>query len=173
VVSLTQSIDSSHTLASTIADFGLLPDEGCLFVTWADRDLTQPILGAVIVAPGAGLPKHKRQLAEAHPTVRCTIRADRTPAPEPPAFHRATVKWAIQNADRIAIWSAPFPDLAEEFLQSGIAATSAGARFRLTIECNQENAAEWIAFVERLRRKATPVRVFGPVGAVAVAGFAS
>jgi len=37
-----------------------------------------------------------------------------------------------------------------------------GARFLTTIETSEGRAAEWAAFLKRWKRKATPVRVFGP-----------
>ena len=168
MISLTHSIDSNYTpspFALTAAAAGLIPESGASFTTMSGGART---VGQVFLAPGGGLSKCQRQLAQQHSYCTVSTRADRHPAPAPAKFHRATLNWAIQNADRIVIWSAPFPDLYDDVMESGIAAANAGTRFQTTIEANSENVEAWRALVERLRRPATMVEVFGP--AIAVVG---
>ena len=148
---------SDYALAAAAA--GLIPESGASFATLSGEART---IGQVFLAPGGGLSKCQRQLAQHHSCCTVAIRADRTPAPAPAAFHRATLRWAIQNADRVMIWSAAFPNLADDVAEYGIAAVNGGARFLTTIECSSENVEDWNALVERLRRPATVVEVFGP-----------
>src|ERR1700733_13954309 len=86
------------------------PQSGAQFRTICGAAQT---LAMVLLAPGAGLNRAHRRMAEAHPLVRCSVRGD----PEgnglaalPEHFHQVTLRWMIDSADRIAVWSAPYPE---------------------------------------------------------------
>ena len=137
-----------------------IPQTGAAIYTMAGPAKT---LAAILIAPGAGLSRRHRRLAEAHPLVSCSIRGDSETgrsAPAPDDFHQITLRWAIFGANRISIWSAPFPQCADDHARWGIGAANDGARFVTTIETTEERAAEWSALVDRWKRKTAIVRVF-------------
>jgi hypothetical protein len=136
-----------------------IPQSGCSFATIAGEANT---VAQVILAPGDGLGKYHRRLAEAHPVVMCAVRGDLEPPAAPDAFHRTTLRWALYSADYIAIWSAPFPEFYDDVGRAGMQAVDDGRWFLVTIETTAERAPEWAAFVQRWKRKTTPVRVYGP-----------
>src|SRR5271156_2552716 len=120
-------------------------------------------LAAVLLAPGAGLNRYHRRMAEAHPLVQCSVRGDPEGiglAPLPEHFDQTTLRWTIDNADHIAIWSAPYPQRCDDVWRWGIGVVNAGARFVTTIETNEDRAPEWADLVERWKRKACPVELF-------------
>ena len=135
----------------------LLPESGAEFYTFAGE---ANILATVILAPGGGLSKRHRKLAMAHPLVSFNVRGDWQRAPSPADFDPITLRWGISNASDIAVWSAPFPQFADDFAEWRDAA--AGARFVMTIETTIERAAEWADLVRRWKRRAASVRFFGP-----------
>jgi hypothetical protein len=140
----------------------LIPHWGAEFYTICGEAKT---LAKVLLAPGDGLSRHHRRLAEAHPLVKCSVRADWEawrPAPPPDAFHRVTLRWAIENASHIVIWSAPFPEYAEEVGNWHDKAIQEDARFVVTIETTPGRANEWISLVQRWKRRSAAFRVFGP-----------
>lgn len=120
-------------------------------------------LAQVLLAPGSGLSRAHRQMAEAHPLVRCLVRGD----PEgdglaalPEHFHKSTLRWMIHRADNIAVWSAPFPKRAEDVWRWDAESLGAGMRFLTTIETNEDRAPEWVALIDRWKRKVCSVEVF-------------
>jgi hypothetical protein len=139
-----------------------LPQSGAQFLTIVGEAKT---LAEVLLAPGDGLSRYHRQMAEAHPLVQCSVRGDPDGiglAPFPEHFDQTTLRWTIDNADHIAIWSAPYPQRCDDLRRWFICAVNAGARFITTIETNEDRASEWVDLVERWKRKTTSVRVFGP-----------
>jgi hypothetical protein len=124
-MSLAQETGSNYSplpFAIAAAAAGLIPESGASFATLSGEAGT---VGQVLLAPGGGgLTKSQRQLAQTHLYCTVSIRADRYPAPTPGGFHRATLRWAIENSDRIVIWSAPFPDLYDDVMESGMPASS-------------------------------------------------
>lgn len=137
-----------------------IPQFGAEFYTLAGEAKT---LAIVLLAPGDGLSRNHHRLAEAHPLVMCSILGDPEggAAPLPEQFHQVTLRWALCNADKIAIWSAPFPQRGDDVARWGIDVANAGAHFVTTIQTSEERAAEWVALIERWKRKATPVQIFG------------
>jgi hypothetical protein len=119
-------------------------------------------VAAVLLAPGGGLTKRHRRLAEAHDVVSCSIRADLENSPSPDAFDRITLRWAIYSADLIALWSAPFPQRADRLRRDYFQAVETGARFLTIIETNERCEPAWTAFIQRWKRKATPARTYAP-----------
>ena len=120
-------------------------------------------LALVLLAPGSGLNRAQRRLANAHPLVRCSVRGD----PEgsglaalPEHFHQTTLRWMIDSADRIAVWSAPCPERADDVRQWDADSINAGERFLTTIETNEDRATEWVAFINRWKRKVCSVELF-------------
>lgn len=121
------------------------------------------MLAVVLLAPGGGLSRAQRRMAEALPRVECTLRgypdgAESAPLPE--HFHETTLRWTILSADKIAIWSAPHPQLIDDVALWNISAVNAGSRFITTIATTEERAPEWAALIERWKRKSTPVELF-------------
>lgn len=137
-----------------------IPQSGAEFYTLAGEAKT---VAQIFLAPGAGLSRYHRELAEAHPFVSCSLRGDpegARPAPSPEEFHQATLRWAIRGADRIAVWSATYPQCADDFGRWGVGAANAGARFITTIETTEDRAPEWVALVARWKRKSCAVEMF-------------
>ena len=142
-----------------------IPQSGAEFYTLAGEAKT---VAQIFLAPGGGLSRYHRQLAEAHPFVSCNLRGDsdvRWPAPSPEDFHQATLRWAIRGADYIAIWSATYPQCADDVGRWGVGAADEGAHFVTTIETNEDRAPEWAALIERWKRKDRPVALFSSVKA--------
>jgi hypothetical protein len=90
------------------------PESGAQFRTIATDE---KMIAAVFLAPGDGLGNAHRRMAEAHPIVQWSVRGD----PEgvglaalPDQFHKTTLRWMIDRADKIAIWSAAYPRCADE-----------------------------------------------------------
>jgi hypothetical protein len=135
-----------------------IPQSGPAFYTFAG----EKSVATILLAPGEGLSKKWRRFAEKHEIISCAVRADFESAPPPEAFHQITLRWAIYSADCITIWSAPFPQFARDFRQDGFQAVENGARFLTTIETNELRAPEWAASIQRWKRKATHVRIYGP-----------
>lgn len=122
-------------------------------------------LAKVFLAPGSGLSKDQRRLVGAHPLALCTVRGDPgtgVSAPRPGDFHRVTLRWLIDRADHIAIWSAPHPQLVDEYASWSIRTVDGGARFVTTIETTPDRATEWHDLIWRWKRRAAVVRFFGP-----------
>ena len=136
------------------------PQSGAQFRTIVGEAKT---LAVVFLAPGDGLNRAHRRMADAHPLVQCSVRGDPDGiglAALPEHFHETTLRWMIHNADYIAIWSAPYPQRCDDVQRWGIGAANADAHFVTTIETNEDRAPEWAALVERWKRKATPVKMF-------------
>jgi len=97
--------------------------------------------------------------------VMCTVRGDPgsifLPAPSPGQFDEATLRWAIRSADEIAIWSAPFPELADEYAQWSVEAADRGARCITTIETTPDRASEWRHVADAWKPRKTRIRLFG------------
>jgi hypothetical protein len=118
-------------------------------------------LAVVFLAPGEGLSRAHRRMAEAHPLVQCSVRGDPDGnglAALPEHFHEPTLRWMIRGSDQIAIWSAPYPQRYDDVARWGVA--NANAHFVVTIETNEERAPEWIALVEHWKKKSCAVEVF-------------
>jgi hypothetical protein len=139
----------------------LIPQSGAELFTISGEART---LASVLLAPGDGLSDHHRRLAEAHPVVEYSVRADygtSRPSPSPDAFHHGTLQWAIGGATHIVIWSAPYPQHADEVAMWGMRAVEDGARFVTTVETTPERSHEWMELVQRWKRPSAIVRVFG------------
>lgn len=136
------------------------PQSGAQFRTIVGEAKT---LAVVFLAPGAGLNRAHRRMAEAHPLVQCSVRGDPDGiglAALPEHFHEITLRWIIHQADQIAIWSAPYPQHCDDVARWGIDAANAGARFITTIETNEDRAPECVALVARWKRKSCAVEMF-------------
>jgi hypothetical protein len=119
-------------------------------------------VASILLAPGDGLNRRRRRFAESHEFIGCTVRADLGRPISPDAFHQTTLRWALYSADLIEVWSAPFPQLADDLCRASLAAVDAGSRFLTTIETTERDAPAWLRYVERWKRKGTPVRAYGP-----------
>ncbi len=142
----------------------ILPAAGARVVSFVGDRKT---VGQVFLAPGSGLSEHDcEQVIAAHAVVNCSIRAEAPhPWQEPPQpvdFHSGTLRWMFKTADYICIWSAPFPQYADEVATTGIKAIEDGAEFMVTIETTPERAAEWAELLRRWKRKKAKVAFFGP-----------
>jgi hypothetical protein len=136
------------------------PQSGAQFRTIVGEAKT---LAVVFLAPGGGLSRYHRRLAEAHPLVQCSVRGDPDGiglAALPEHFHEITLRWMIRQADNIVIWSAPYPQCADDVGRWGVGAANEGAHFVTTIETNEDRAPEWAALVARWKRKSCPVKMF-------------
>jgi hypothetical protein len=143
----------------------LVPESGASFSTISGEART---IAQVFLAPGDGLSRRHRNLALAHPLVSFHVRGDWQRAPSPAAFHPITLRWGLYNSDNIAVWSAPFPQFADDVGEWGIAAANAGSRFTTIIETTIEQAAAWATVVRRWRRRSAALRFFGPESVEAV-----
>jgi hypothetical protein len=140
----------------------LVPEEGARLYTITGPAKT---FAKILLAPGEGLDRGMRRRAEAHPLVTCDVRGDRgisLPAPSPEEFHGVTLRWALRKAEYIAVWSAPFPQLADEYAREALAVANAGARFMTLIETTPDRAAEWLAVVKQWKRRSSRTALFGP-----------
>jgi hypothetical protein len=143
-----------------------IPQFGAEFYTLVGEAKT---VAQIFLASGGGLNRHHRRLAAAHPFVLCNVRGDSEtglPARLPAAFNQTTLRWAVYSADRIAIWCAPFPQRADDVGRWGVEEANAGARFITTIETAKGRAPEWVAFVERWKRKTCRVKAFSTMESV-------
>lgn len=98
-------------------------------------------------------------MAEAHPVVQCSVHGDREGdglAALPEHFHKSTLQWMIDRADKIAIWSAPCPQRSEDVA----AWWGIRVHFGTLIETNEDRAAEWVAFIDRRKHKTCSVELF-------------
>ena len=106
----------------------------------------------------AGLTTHRR-MAEAHPFVQCSVRGDLggvAGAALPEHFHKTTLRWMLDRADKMAIWSAPYPQRADDVREWW----KIRVHFGTLIETNEDRAREWLAFVNRWKRKTCSVEMF-------------
>ena len=163
--SLHNSASSSTFNARHALYAALLPESGAFFATIAGEAKT---IAQVLLAPGDGLSSYHRDLALEHSLVSFSVRGDWERAPAPADFHRATLRWAINNATDIAVWSAPFPQFKDDVVLWGETAVNNGARFLLKIETTAQRAAEWAALVRRWKKPAASIRFFGPESAETV-----
>jgi hypothetical protein len=136
-----------------------IPQSGARLYSLAGNAKT---VASVLLAPGNGLNKQSRRLAEAHEFVGCTVCADLGRPISPEDFHKTTLCWAIYRADFIALWPAYFPQRADELRRDFFQAVEAGARFVTIIETDERCASAWAAFVQHWKQKATLVRFYGP-----------
>ena len=72
-------------------------------------------------------------------------------------FDGPTVKWAIEHADFLAIWSTE--NISGE-INTAAKAISDGAKFVTTIATTPSRASEWIALARRLKRPSAKLAVF-------------
>jgi hypothetical protein len=145
------------------------PQSGAQFRTIVGEAKT---LAVVFLAPGTGLNRAHRRMAEAHPLVQCSVRGDPDGiglAALPEHFHEITLRWMIHSADNIAIWSAPCPQRSDDMWKWDTDAVNAGAHFLTTIETNEDRAPEWAALIERWKRKSCRVVLFSSVKATGAA----
>lgn len=167
------NIHSLHDSASYYTDKAILaaliniPQSGAELYTIAGEANT---LALILLAPGGGLSSYHRKLAQAHPTISGTVRGEAETgrlAPSPGDFHQVTLRWMLKTASHVALWSAAFPQFADDVTRWGVDAVNNGARFLLTIESAAEKVAEWTALVRRLKRPSTTLTFFGPAVAEA------
>jgi hypothetical protein len=76
-----------------------IPQSGARLCSLAGNAKT---VAAIVLAPGGGLNKQSRRLAEAREFIGCTV-ADLGRPILPEAFHKTTLCWAIYRADFIAL----------------------------------------------------------------------
>jgi hypothetical protein len=137
-----------------------LPESGAQFRTFA----TDAKMSAVVLmAPGDGLSNAHRRMAEAHPFVECSVRGDLdgvAGATLPEHFHKTTLRWMLDRADKIAIGSAPYPQRADDVREWW----KIRVHFGTLIEINEDRAAEWLAFINRWKRKTCSVELFSGQG---------
>jgi hypothetical protein len=105
-------------------------------------------------------------MAEAHPYVECSVLGDVEgvgTAPLPRQFHQSTLRWMIDRADKLAIWSAPHSQRSEDVE----AWWGIRVHFGTLIETSEDRAPEWVAFLNRLKRPTCSVELFsGLVGGI-------
>lgn len=139
------------------------PQSGAHFHTLATD---AKMLGMVLLSPGDGLSNAHRRMAEAHPYVECSVLGDVEgvgPAPLPRQFHQSTLRWMIDRADKLAIWSAPHSQRSEDVE----AWWSIRVHFGTLVETNEDRALEWVAFLNRWKRPTCSVELFsGLVGGI-------
>jgi hypothetical protein len=124
----------------------------------------RPSFGQLSISPGGdGLSEYHRRLAEAYPTVRTFVHADpganNLPAPWPNDFDQATLKWAIERADRIALRIAS-PENTARFAK-WLARTIRASRWLVVVETQPMQALEWLYFSILWRPKGKKVAIFG------------
>lgn len=132
------------------------PQSGAQFRTIATDE---KMLALVLLAPGGGLSNAHRRMAEAHPFVQCSVRGDlddTAGAALPEHFHKTTLRWMLDRADKMAIWSAPFPQRADDVREWW----KIRVHFGTLIETNEDRAREWLAFVNRWKRRTCSVEMF-------------
>jgi hypothetical protein len=132
------------------------PESGAQFRTLASD---AKMAALVLLAPGDGLSNAHRRMAEAHPFVECSVRGDPdggAPAPFPEQFHKSTLRWMIERADKIAIWAAPYPQRADDVREWW----NIRVHFGTLIETNEDRAPEWQAFINRWKPKNCSVEMF-------------
>ena len=137
----------------------LIPQSGAFFATIAGEAKT---LAQVFLAPGGGLSSKQRKFASSHPSVSFNVRGDWERAPLPENFDRATLRWGIKNSNALAIWSAKYPNFADDVFEWGIQESNSGARFVTIVETVAERATAWATFVRRWKQPGASLRFFGP-----------
>jgi hypothetical protein len=131
-----------------------IPQSGARLYTIAGGAKT---VAVIAIAPGGGLSSKWRRFAERnHEFIGCTVRADLGRPISPDVFHRTTLLWAIYSADLIQVSASS--QRVHDF-SDALAAADAGSRFHTTIETTEQDAPDWLRFIEGWRRNATPVRV--------------
>jgi hypothetical protein len=142
----------------------MVPDRGANMAALINPDgtgFTRIFLAPMPGADSTGLAKKNRRIAERSPIVYASVRADLDRAYLPDDFHQVTLRWLVDSASHIALWSAPFPQRHDDVFAAGIAAHEAGGRFILQIECTPETQGPWLSLVNRWKRRAAVVEVFG------------
>jgi hypothetical protein len=116
-------------------------------------------LAEISLPPGAGLSRQQRRFAEDQTFAFCEVQG----ALEPwRAFDRTTLRWAIFNASHISIWSGSCAEHKDAVARWTLAARDEVAHAFITmVSTTPERAAEWLALVDRWKRRSTTVRVFG------------
>jgi hypothetical protein len=158
------------TLSLVAAAADLIPQSGATFIGHHD----EVTLAHILLAPGDGLDRYNRRLAEHYPNLLASVRGDpgdSRPAPSPDAFHKTTLRWLLCGAEHIALWSAPLSDVMESnrLWVWNTTTLSKTSKWVTIIETTAEKAAEWLRVIGRWKCKAT-IHHFGPV---AVAGLTS
>jgi hypothetical protein len=135
------------------------PHAGSLMMTLAGTTVAQ-----VLIAPGTGLCRRMRRIAERHRShVTVIVRGKiyyGPPAPHVADFHVSTLRWALGQSHSIAVWSSLYPD-DDSALREWMAASSA---FQTLIETTPSRAAEWGQAVALWKKPNAAVRFFGPEG---------
>ncbi|GLR91306.1 hypothetical protein [Bradyrhizobium iriomotense] len=158
--------DAQHNVAWSLLPAILIPQNGTSLHTIAVPDGVK-VLANVDMRTGRGLPRNARRLAiAAHDVCQVFIHADIHDAdgtlPAIPDFHAPTLFWAIENARQIALWCERGTDLHPEVSAWIVNAAHKGSRFQTAINATPENAASWLAHINRWKSKGAEVRVFGP-----------
>jgi hypothetical protein len=144
----------------------LFPTSGAKMATLLAKDAVKTV-AQIWLAPGGGLPKQLRKLAIEHDVVRVSVRGEvyyGRPTPFPYEFHQSTLRWALKRTHQIAVWSAPFPEFADDIGEWLCDEAFFGSRFQMIIETVPLRAAEWREFIARWKGPRTEVRFFGPEG---------
>ena len=146
-------------LISNLSGIIEIPQSGARLYSLVGNEKT---VASILLAPGDGLNRKRRRFAERHEFIGCTVRADLGWPISPDAFHQTTLRWALYSADLVQIWSAPFPQRADDLGCDILAAVEAGSRFHTTSETTERDAPDWYRFIQRWKRTGTPVRPYGP-----------
>ncbi len=137
----------------------LFPTEDAKMATLLAHEGVKTV-AQIWLAPGDGLPNRLRKLAVGgHDVVRVSVRGEEyygRPTPSPNEFHPPTLRWALKHSRQIAVWSAPYPELADDVGEW------LGSRFQMIVETVPSRAAEWREFIAQWKGPRTEVRFFGP-----------
>jgi hypothetical protein len=155
-----------HNVAWKILPALLVPETGTALHT-----LIAPAgvktLANVDMRTGDGLTRHARRLAvSGHDICQVFVHADICEPdgelPGPADFHAPTLLWALENSQQIALWCERGVSRHGDVAAWIVNAAYAGARFQTSINATPDNAAAWLAYVDRWRAHDAEVRVFGP-----------
>jgi hypothetical protein len=125
------------------------------------------VLANVDMRPGGGLDlSMRRDTIKFHDIcqvfLHSDIHNDAGDLPGPADFHAPTLLWALENSFQIAVWIERGISRHADLVGWMVDAAYAGSRFQTTINARPENAAAWLAYVDRWKGDDSDVRVFGP-----------
>jgi hypothetical protein len=153
-----------HNVVWTILPALMIPEWGTNLHTITAAGGVK-VLANVDMRPGDGLdPGIRRDTAKIHDICQVFVHADIHDdvggLPEPAAFHAPTLLWALEASFQVAVWVERGVSRHADVVGWMVNAAHAGSRFQTTINARPENAAVWLAYVDRWKGNGAETRIY-------------
>jgi hypothetical protein len=118
----------------------------------------------VVISPKGEIPRRDRRDLQRGTFIKFCVAADEEGGTPPTSFNQSTLKWALQSADAVVIWSGEVPCLstvraAQQSIRDFFAPHLRRGGRVAVISVLRQHADEWLAYTRQACRPNIPIRV--------------